>query len=48
MRPLSVTVRELALRPAPQALPPASQDGNGKPGNGAPAAPSQAPGKAQA
>jgi membrane protein len=49
MRPLSaVTIRELALRPAPQAPPPAPQDGNGKPGNGAPAAPSPAPGKTQA
>ena len=37
MRPLSaVTVRELALRPPPQTLPPAPQGDNGKPGNGSP------------
>jgi membrane protein len=48
MRPLSsVTVRELALRPPPQALPPASQGGNGKPGNGAPS-PSPEPKKFEA
>jgi membrane protein len=40
MRPLSsVTIRDLALRPVPQALPPTSEGGNGKPGNGAAASP---------